>query len=316
MRKKKKIGMALLLTAVLAVTGCDAPRTDPEENTQAQPERAAAATEEAVGGMSDEIAALAEEEPETLEFVDARGEWHVTEIVDAVEKHSFDWSRLSGSELTLSYEDERYTTRIGIDVSQYQGTIDWQAVRESGVTFAFIRIGGRGYGEAGILYADDMALTNLAGAREAGLDVGVYFFAQAVSEEEAVEEAEFVLALLDGVPLELPVVYDPESILDDVARTDDVSGEQFTKNTLAFCDRIREAGYAPMVYCNMLWQAYELDLVALQEADLPLWYADYEALPQTPYAFSFWQYAEDAYVNGVEGQVDLNLQFFSASAHS
>ncbi len=309
MRKKTGIWLVLMLAAVLSVTACEGSREDPEESVQAQPENDASATEEPADGRSDEIADLAEEEPATLEFVDARGEWHVTEIVAEAEKHSFDWSHLSGSGLTLFYEDERYATRVGIDVSQYQGEIDWQAVRASGVTFAFIRIGGRGYGEKGVLYTDEMALTNISGAQEAGLDVGVYFFAQAVSEEEAVEEAEFVLALLDGATLELPVVYDPESILDDVARTDDVSGEQFTKNTLAFCDRIRSAGYTPMVYCNMLWQAYELDLVALQEADLPIWYADYEALPQTPYAFSFWQYAEDASVDGVDGAVDLNLQF-------
>ncbi len=144
-----------------------------------------------------------------------------------------------------------------------------------------------------------------------GLDGGVCFFAQAVAEEEAVEEADFVLGLLDSIPLELPVVYDEETILDEVARTDDVSGEQFTKNALAFCDRIREAGYTPMVYCNMMWEAFEMDLAALQEADIAVWYADYEPQPQTPYQFSFWQYANTGRIDGIGPAVDLDIQIYT-----
>ncbi len=305
---KQKAAMAggFLLSVALSLSACGAAQTGADEADAGQQESASVetASNDAVTG---EITALSEEESETLTFVDAHGEWYTVDIRDDVEPHDYDWDSLSGSGLTLSYEDDTYTSRVGVDVSQYQGEIDWQAVREAGVTFAFVRIGGRGYGEEGTLYADERASENIAGAQAAGLDVGVYFFSQAVSEQEAVEEAEFVLDLLGDAELTLPVVYDPESILDDTARTDDVSGEQFTRNTLAFCDRIREAGYTPMVYCNMLWEAYELDLAALQEADLTLWYADYEPQPQTPYAFSIWQYAEDARVDGIEGDADLDL---------
>ena len=104
----------------------------------------------------------------------------------------------------------------------------------------------------------------------------------------------------------MPVVYDPEHILEDEARTDGVTGEQFTQNAKVFCKEIEEAGYDAMIYSNMLWEAYELDLEKL--LDYPIWYADYEELPQTPYRFSMWQYSSTGSVPGIEGNVDLNIQ--------
>lgn len=159
----------------------------------------------------------------------------------------------------------------------------------------------------GTLNLDKRFHENIKAAQQAGLDVGVYFFSQAVNEEEAREEADFVLKHLKGYDLELPVAYDPESILYDEARTDDVTGEQFTKNAEVFCRRIRKAGYEPMIYSNMLWEAFELDLEKLSE--YPVWYADYEPLPQTPYDFAMWQYTSSGKVDGIEGSVDLNIQF-------
>lgn len=172
--------------------------------------------------------------------------------------------------------------------------------------FAILRIGYRGYGEEGTLNADEKFAQNMENARKAGIDVGVYFFSQAVNEEEAKEEADFVLEHLKGQELQMPVVYDPEHILEDEARTDDVTGEQFTQNAKVFCKEIEEAGYDAMIYSNMLWEAYELDLEKL--LDYPVWYADYEELPQTPYRFSMWQYSSTGSVAGIEGNVDLNIQ--------
>ncbi len=245
---------------------------------------------------------------EILQFVDVYGQQYETEILTSVEKHLYDWTNLLWSGNQVSYEDETYTSRLGIDVSYYQGEIDWQKVKDAGVTFAFIRIGYRGYGESGVLCEDTRALENITGAQRAGLDVGVYFFSQAVNEEEALEEAEFVLEKLQGIELELPVVYDPESILDDDARTDNVSGEQFTKNTIVFAERIREAGYEAMIYSNMLWEAFEFQLEDL--SDLEIWYADYEEIPQTPYHFTFWQYTNSGSIDGIDGVVDLDIQIY------
>ena len=125
--------------------------------------------------------------------------------------------------------------------------------------------------------------------------------------EEAKEEADFVLEHLKGQELQMPVVYDPEHILEDEARTDGVTGEQFTQNAKVFCKAIEEAGYDAMIYSNMLWEAYELDLEKL--SDYPVWYADYEELPQTPYRFSMWQYSSTGSVPGIDGNVDLDIQF-------
>ena len=185
------------------------------------------------------------------------------------------------------------------------------AVREESFAFAFLRLGFRGYGKAGAIHPDKQFETNVENARKAGLEVGVYFFSQAVNEEEAREEAAFVIEQLNDHPIDLEVVYDPESILDDEARTDNVSGEQFTRNTLAFCRMIEEAGYRPMIYSNMLWEAFEFDMSALK--DYPFWYADYEPLPQTPYRFRYWQYSNEGTVKGIHGAADLNLEFLPAA---
>ena len=257
--------------------------------------------------VSPEESAALPENDAILEFVDAFGEIHETMIDRSIPQHMYDYANLTKDGMLFSYQDEHYTSRVGIDVSKYQGTIHWDAVKAQGIEFVFIRIGYRGYGEAGTINLDQCFQDNIKGAQEAGLDVGVYFFSQAVNEEEAIEEAEFVVKNLQGYELQLPVVYDPETIRNDVARTDHVTGEQFTKNTRAFCDCIRESGYDAMIYSNMMWEAFEFDLNQL--SDIPIWYADYEALPQTPYNFSIWQYTEQGRIDGIEGTIDLNLQF-------
>ena len=245
---------------------------------------------------------------EVLKFVDAWGEWHEAEINPAVRKHDYNWSCLTNTEAGIQYTgDERYSIRKGIDVSEHQGDIDWSRVKAAGYDFAFLRIGYRGYGEQGTLCADAKFQQNIVNAHNAGIEVGIYIFSQAVNEEETLQEVELVLGQLQGHNLELPVVFDPERIRDDTARTDNVTGEQFTKNTVLFCEKMKEAGYQPMVYSNMIWEAFEYDLEAL--ADYPIWYADYEPAPQTPYYFSFWQYSEKGSVDGIAGNVDLNVQF-------
>ena len=243
---------------------------------------------------------------EILDFVDVFGVHYQTEILPEVTKTPYARERFIHNGYRLTYEDDIYTSRMGVDVSHHQGKVDWNKVKAAGFDFAFIRLGYRGYGQAGSINLDKTYAENVRGAHEAGLEVGVYFFAQAINEEEAKEEAEFVIRNLEGSGIELPVVYDPESILDADARTDNVSGEQFTKNTLVFCSAIEEAGYRPMVYSNMLWEAFQFDMT--QVSKYPLWYADYEAQPQTPYDFVFWQYSNEGRVDGISGSADLNIE--------
>lgn len=242
-----------------------------------------------------------------ISFLDARKESYEVVIDPSAPMHAYDWDRLSNSNRFYTYKDGKYSSRIGIDVSKYQGDIDWNAVKADGIEFVFIRAAYRGYGAEGNLKEDQRFKEYFKGAREAGLDVGIYVFSQAINEDEAIEEAEFAISLLDGEKLQLPVVFDPETIRDDDARTDNVSGEQFTRNTIAFCERVKELGYEPMVYTNMLWEAFNFDMKALE--NYPFWYADYEAKPQTPYDFSIWQYTEKGKVAGIDGYVDLDIEF-------
>lgn len=257
--------------------------------------------------VSDETASVGKES-EILHFVDALGNWYEAVIDLSLPRHPYDLSCLKRTGMDISYEqDPAYSIRKGVDVSYHQGTIDWRRVKAAGYEFAFLRVGYRGYGQEGTINVDSEFATNLQNAQAAGLDVGVYFFSQAVNETEALEEAEFVKQQLSGVNLQLPVVYDPELIRGAVSRTDDVTGEQFTKNTIAFCEAMRQAGYEPMIYSNMIWEGLLFDMSRL--TGYPFWYADYEPVPQTPYDFSFWQYSEKGKVDGINGIVDLNVQF-------
>lgn len=251
-------------------------------------------------------APVPEKEEKTFIFRDVRGNVYTAVLNEAVAPSPYDITKFNALGHHMEYEDEDYETSLGVDVSYHQGRINWQEVADSGMEFAIIRIGFRGYGKTGSLNEDREFRRNLAGAKAAGLKVGIYFFAQAINEEEAVEEAEYVLSLLGEEDLDLEIVYDPESILGDEARTDGVTGEQFTKNTRAFCDRIREAGFKPMVYANMMWEAFMLDLSML--SDIPVWYADYEVRPQTPYDFTMWQYTCEGRVAGIDGDVDINIR--------
>jgi len=307
---KKRFGIFLfgivLAASLLCACGGRAQQSSGEHAETAGDESSSAS--EADAGAETESGNTDDSAAEEMTFVDVHGESYTMEIDPAVEANTLDADGFVRDGDRLSYEDSVYTSRMGVDVSYYQGDIDWERVRAAGYEFVFVRIGFRGYGEDGSLNRDDSFYKYVRGAQKAGLDVGAYFFSQAVNEEEAVEEAEFVLKILEkkDIQLQLPVVFDPENISDDEARTDDVSGEQFTENTLAFCRAIEEAGYEAAFYCNMKWEAFTLDLSRL--SDYPVWYADYEKLPQTPYAFTWWQYSESASVDGIDGTCDVDLE--------
>lgn len=201
---------------------------------------------------------------------------------------------------------------VGIDVSEFQGEIDWYAVKAAGVDFAIIRLGYRGMTQ-GFLEEDSRFRKNLADAGNAGLARGVYFFSQAVTEEEATAEAEFVLETLAGEELTYPVVFDwedpvpSESLPEDTLRAYNCPGATVTKCASAFCERIKKGGYRPCVYFNK-HQAYNFyDLEALKDYDF--WYAEYNPLPAVCYNFRTWQYSESGTVPGIETTVDLDICF-------
>ena len=193
----------------------------------------------------------------------------------------------------------------GIDVSVWQGRIDWNRVKESGVEFVMIRVGGRGLSE-GLIYNDDNAQEYYEGATAAGLKVGAYFFSQAVTVEEAVEEAEFVLNAVKSWDVQMPLVYDWEYMGEDV-RTADTDARTLTDMAKAFCDTIEEAGYEPMIYFG---RSQSMEMMNLEElTDYPFWLAMYSTIMDYPYKINMWQYTDQGTVPGIEGNVDLNLMF-------
>lgn len=201
------------------------------------------------------------------------------------------------------YEKGGTAARTGIDVSVYQGEIDWPSVAADGVEFAILRLGYRGYTEGG-LFLDKSFEQNLQGALDAGLEVGIYFFSQAISPEEAEEEAEYILSALDGRTITYPVAFDWEPIA-ETARTDGLDGETLTRCAAAFCARIQEAGLRPAVYYNQSQGYFHYDLRELTDYDL--WLAEYDTKPDFYYHFDLWQYSHTGRVAGIEGDVDLDL---------
>ena len=207
----------------------------------------------------------------------------------------------------IRYTGASYATRWGVDVSNYQGSIDWQALKAQGIEFAYLRLGLRGYGEQGTLYTDRAFARYYEGAKAAGIDVGVYFFSQAVTVREATDEALFALELLDGRALDLPVYYDWEPVSADDSRTAGYDGRYLTAGAEAFCNIIERGGYTSGVYLNRQQGYYRYDLRSL--AGRSLWVADYADYPDFYYAYDVWQYEHQARLDGVGEIVDLNLEF-------
>lgn len=208
----------------------------------------------------------------------------------------------------VEYNDGMVTSKKGVDVSKFQGDIDWRDVKQDGVEYAFIRVGYRGYGSAGKLVTDENFEKNIKGATKNDIDVGVYFFSQAVNEEEAIEEANYVLEAIEGYDVTYPVVIDIEEVTDKDARTADMTKEQWTKNCIAFCETIKAAGYTPMVYGNLKTFFIMLDMEQISMYDK--WFAQYDDSVYFPYEFKIWQYSENGTVNGISTDVDLNVSFY------
>ncbi len=205
-----------------------------------------------------------------------------------------------------SYVGGEYRTSRGIDVSAYQGDIDWQAVYDDGVRFAIIRAGGRYYG-SGELYSDDKFIENVERAQAAGLQTGVYFFSQAISAEEAREEARYVLELIGSRQLQLPVFFDWEQVEDTNVRTEGLSGETLTDCAVAFCEEIKSAGYDAGVYVYNATGYYGYDLSRL--TDYMFWCASVGNYPYFYYAHTVWQYSFSGSVAGIGGECDMNMMF-------
>lgn len=222
----------------------------------------------------------------------------------------YDWSNLDRTDGRYAYyEDGKLASRLGIDVSDHQGSIDWNAVAADGIDFALVRVGYRGYTD-GDLFADETYATNLDGASAAGLEVGAYFFSQATTPEEAREEAEFVLELVAGRYLDLPIVFDHEPVADASGRANSLPSSVVSECALAFCERIEEGGHSTMIYGNAADMArYDSSAIGTR----PVWFAEYDVpSPTAQFDFSVWQYTNGGLVAGIGTAVDMNILFETA----
>ena len=208
----------------------------------------------------------------------------------------------------MYYNDPFVTTETGIDVSRHQGQIDWQKVAASGmVDFAILRVGGRYAGtDNGTIYADERFQENLAGAKAAGLKTGVYFYSQAITVEEAVEEAQYVIDQLGGTYLEYPVAFDWE-VYSSSARTKGLGVQELTDCAIAFCETVRAAGYDPILYLGFEVAYKRMDLSRL--TDYPFWFAQYKSdnRPDMYYDYRIWQYSSKGEIPGISEKVDMNI---------
>ena len=195
---------------------------------------------------------------------------------------------------------------FGIDVSKYNGDIDWQKVADEGVSFAIIRCGYRG-SSTGVIVEDPYYRRNIEGALKAGLDVGVYFFTQALDEKEAIEEASAVLSLLKGYKISYPIFIDSESA-GGKGRADDLSVTARSKALQAFCETVRNSGKKAGIYASKNWFNNRLDISKLS-ADNITWLAEYADKPTYGATYQIWQYSSAGRIPGIEGRVDMNLSY-------
>ena len=191
----------------------------------------------------------------------------------------------------------------GVDVSAHQGKIDWKAVKNSGIDFAMIRLGYRGY-SSGKLVEDEYARQNLQEAKAAGLRVGAYFFSQALNIKETDEEIQFILNMLADVTLDMPIILDWEIPSQD-ARTKNMDARTLTDIQLHFCGQMKKMGYQPMIYFN--WHQSE-NLYYLSELEeYPFWLALYQDRMTYPWNVEMWQWTSSGKVPGINGNVDINV---------
>ncbi len=257
--------------------------------------------------------AVVENDPSTdgkhtlVQYADGKEEWVL--ISPYLPKHEYDFTKLvCQSSLMKYYEDGKQTSYVGVDISKYQDYVDFVKVKKAGINFVMLRVGARGYG-TGQLILDEYFSENLKRATDAGLDVGVYFFSQAITKEEAVEEANMVIENLGEYQITYPVAYDMELVENDTARTDKLTKSEKTEMAKTFLDTIAAAGYKTMIYGNKEWLIKEIDMSKLTSYDV--WLSQVADIPDYPYKFTMWQYQREGSVDGIAGYVNMNISFIN-----
>ena len=222
-------------------------------------------------------------------------------------KHEYDFTKLvCQSDLMQYYVDGKRVSYVGADISKYQDYIDFVRLKKAGIQFVMIRVGARGYG-TGQIVMDDAFSDNIKRATDAGLQVGVYFSSQAITVEEAQEEAQLVLEAIGDYKLTYPIAIDMGFVENDTARIEALKKAEKTEIVKTFLDLVKENGYIGMIYGDKEWLVKELDMSKLTGYDV--WLSQIQDVPDYPYRFVMWQYTRSANVDGIAGYANLNISF-------
>lgn len=224
-----------------------------------------------------------------------------------VEETPYDASKFSRDEKNrIVYEDDGFVSQAGIDVSLWQGNIDWNRVKADGIDFVILRLGYMNY-QSGEVNYDSRFHEYLAGVRAAGIPFGLYFYSNAISVTEAKQEAEGVLKMLEDIRPELPVFYDWERTDREGDRTLNTDAFMISASCRTFCDVLTEAGFESGIYLN----SYLLQNDVYDEflGGYPIWMAEYDEAPTCVGDYSFWQYSNEGRVDGINEQVDMDIRF-------
>ncbi|MCO8193980.1 MULTISPECIES: GH25 family lysozyme [Anaerofustis] len=230
----------------------------------------------------------------------------------------------SGFNLKSPYDNKTYThnskfkdynVTYGIDVSYWNGTINWQKVKNDGIKYAFIRVGYRGYGKMGTIDNDSTFKRNITEAKKYGIKVGVYFFSQAITTAEARQEANYTLKQIKGYGLDMPVVIDYEYAggSDGRLTNANLSKTAATNIVMEFCKTVKNAGYTPMVYANYSMLNYDLNKSTI-DSTYKVWLAHYTSSTSYSGKYEFWQHTSSGSVDGISGRVDINVWYTPKSS--
>lgn len=242
---------------------------------------------------------------------DGTEEWVL--ISPYLTKNTYDFTNMSETANLRKYTDNgKKISYVGVDISKHNGTVNFRSMKAAGIDYVMIRLGARGY-STGQLSLDDNFVENIEDAIDAGLDIGIYFYSQAVTLEEATQEVNFVVQNLTPYKehINYPLAFDMESVPNDKARIDGLSREDKTAISAAFLSGVQAAGYIPMLYGNKEWLIKNIDLAQLQNYDV--WLSEDEDIPDYPYQYTMWQYTTTGVLNGITGDANLNLCFVSYS---
>ena len=240
---------------------------------------------------------------------DGEEEWVL--ISPYLPKHEYDFTKLVCQSDRMKYFSEgKQVSYVGADVSKLQDYIDFSKVKKDGLDFVMVRVGARGY-STGQLVMDDYFTENVKRASDAGLQVGVYFFSQAVTVEEVLEEANLVLESIRDYNVTYPVAFYMDEIAGDTARIDKLTKAEKTEIAKTFLDVVQGAGYNPMLCGDKEWLIKQVDLSKLTDYDI--WLTQIQDVPDYPYKFSMWQYSVTGSVDGISGYANLNISFIDYS---